>query len=69
MAPPKPETLAQDLDPLGRVETGFSPHMGADQGLIEALKEVVRLSASDLHVTSNAPPTLRMRCGVVAVEA
>ena len=60
MAPPSPDTLAEDIDPEGRVETGFSPHPGADQQLIAALQEVVRLTASDLHVTSNAPPMLRI---------
>lgn len=60
MAPPMPETLEKDIDPLGRVETGFVVHEGADPDLILALQEVVRLSASDLHVTSNAPPMLRI---------
>ena len=60
MAPPSPETLESDIDPLGRVETGFSAHPGASPDLIAALQEVVRLTASDLHVTSNAPPMLRV---------
>lgn len=60
MAPPSLETLLEDIDPLGRVETGFSPHPNADADLISALQEVVRLTASDLHVTSNAPPMLRI---------
>ncbi len=60
MAPPVMETLLEDIDPLGRVETGFKPHPTADSDLIAALQEVVRLTASDLHVTSNAPPMLRI---------
>ncbi len=60
MAPPVGAPLAEDLDPLGRVNAGFNPHPGADPDLINALQEVVRLTASDLHVTSNAPPMLRV---------
>ena len=64
MAPP----VLEDLDPLGRVDSGFTPHPGADAGLISALQEVVRLTASDLHVTSNAPPMLRIDGALGPVE-
>lgn len=60
MPPPSSDALLGDLDPLGRVGAGFSPHPGADPDLISALQEVVKLNASDLHVTSNAPPMLRI---------
>ena len=40
----------------------------ADRDLIAALSEVLRLSASDLHLTSNAPPMLRVDGGLRAVE-
>ncbi|TFB80800.1 type IV pilus twitching motility protein PilT [Terrimesophilobacter mesophilus] len=68
LAPPVMDTLLEDIDPLGRVETGFSPHPGADPDLIAALQEVVRLTASDLHVTSNAPPMLRVDGSLTPVE-
>lgn len=68
MAPPSLETLLEDIDPLGRVETGYSPHPNADPDLISALQEVVRLTASDLHVTSNAPPMLRIDGALQPVE-
>jgi len=54
------EPLEQDIDPSGHVETGSSAHPDADPQLISALKDVVGLIASDLHVTSNAPPMLRI---------
>lgn len=68
MAPPVLNTLLEDIDPLGRVETGFQPHPDADQHLIAALQEVVRLTASDLHVTSNAPPMLRIDGALQPIE-
>lgn len=71
MMPPVVATsapVAEDLDPLGRVNAGFTPHPGADAGLISALQEVVRLTASDLHVTSNAPPMLRVDGALTPVE-
>jgi twitching motility protein PilT len=68
MAPPVLDTLLEDIDPLGRVETGFSPHPDADPDLIAALQEVVRLTASDLHVTSNAPPMLRIDGALTPLE-
>ncbi|MEO7348363.1 MAG: type IV pilus twitching motility protein PilT, partial [Terrimesophilobacter sp.] len=51
-----------------RVETGYSPHPNADPDLISALQEVVRLTASDLHLTSNAPPMLRVDGALTPVE-
>ncbi len=60
MAPPSPETLEEDIDPSGHGETGFTLLPGANPDLIAALQDVVRLTASDLHVTSNAPPMLRI---------
>lgn len=68
LPPPVVETLLEDIDPLGRVNVGFSPHPGADADLISALQEVVRLTASDLHVTSNAPPMLRIDGSLTPVE-
>jgi twitching motility protein PilT len=68
MAPPVREALLEDIDPLGRVETGYSPHPDADPALIAALQEVVRLTASDLHVTSNAPPMLRIDGALTPIE-
>lgn len=68
LPPPVMETLLEDIDPLGRVETGFRPHPNADPDLIAALQEVVRLTASDLHVTSNAPPMLRIDGALQPVE-
>jgi twitching motility protein PilT len=68
MAPPVMEALLEDIDPLGRVETGFQPHPDADPDLIAALQDVVRLTASDLHVTSNAPPMLRIDGSLTPVE-
>ncbi len=68
LAPPTVHVVEHDLDPLGRVMTGFTPHSGADEGLISALQEVVRLTASDLHVTSNAPPMLRIDGALTPVE-
>ena len=38
---------------------------GPDPDLILALEEVLRTNASDLHVTTNAPPMLRMDGGLV----
>jgi twitching motility protein PilT len=37
-----------------------TPHTGADPDLIAALQEVLMASASDLHVTVNAPPMIRV---------
>ncbi len=68
MAPPVVDHLLQDLDPLGRVDAGFVPHPGADADLVAALQEVVRLTASDLHVTSNAPPMLRIDGALTPIE-
>lgn len=68
MAPPDRDTLLSDIDPMGRVETGFAPHAKANPDLISALQEVVRLTASDLHVTSNAPPMLRVDGSLTPVE-
>ena len=68
IVPPVVDSKLGDLDPLGRVETGFSPHPGADPDLIAALQDVVRLTASDLHVTSNAPPMLRIDGALQSVE-
>ena len=68
MAPPRMDALLDDIDPLGRIETGFQPHPDADPDLIAALQEVVRLTASDLHVTSNAPPMLRIDGSLTPVE-
>ncbi len=68
MAPPVLDTLLEDIDPEGRVETGYQPHPDADPALIAALQEVVRLTASDLHVTSNAPPMLRIDGALTPIE-
>lgn len=68
MAPPVLDTLLEDIDPEGRIETGYHPHPEADPDLIAALQEVVRLTASDLHVTSNAPPMLRIDGSLTPVE-
>ncbi len=68
MAPPSRDTLLADIDPMGRVETGYSSHAKANPDLISALQEVVRLTASDLHVTSNAPPMLRVDGSLTPVE-
>ncbi len=40
----------------------------ADKALITALSEVLRSKASDLHLTSNAPPMLRVDGGLRPVE-
>ncbi len=40
----------------------------ADRALIGALSEVLRMRASDLHLTSNAPPMLRVDGGLRPVE-
>lgn len=68
MAPPVLDTLLEDIDPEGRIETGYQPHPDADPDLIAALQEVVRLTASDLHVTSNAPPMLRIDGALTPIE-
>ncbi|MCW5945115.1 MAG: type IV pilus twitching motility protein PilT [Cryobacterium sp.] len=68
MAPPFRDTLLTDIDPSGKVETGYAPHAQANPDLIAALQEVVRLTASDLHVTSNAPPMLRIDGSLTPVE-
>ncbi|MCC7128025.1 MAG: type IV pilus twitching motility protein PilT, partial [Microbacteriaceae bacterium] len=68
LAPPSRDTLLTDIDPMGRVETGFSPLGKANPDLVAALQEVVRLTASDLHVTSNAPPMLRVDGSLTPVE-
>ncbi len=68
MAPPVVDTLLADIDPEGRIETGYQPHPEADPDLIAALQEVVRLTASDLHVTSNAPPMLRIDGALTPLE-
>ena len=54
------EPLEEDIDPSGRADTGATERANADPKLISALQDVVRLIASDLHVTSNAPPMLRV---------
>ncbi|MEY2849453.1 MAG: hypothetical protein RI885_2120 [Actinomycetota bacterium] len=40
----------------------------ADRALIDALSEVLRTRASDLHLTSNAPPMLRVDGGLRPIE-
>lgn len=54
------EPLEADIDPSGRIDTGSTQHANADPRLISALQDVVRLIASDLHVTSNSTPMLRV---------
>ena len=52
-------------------EAGIDPILApdtADRDLIAALSEVLRSRASDLHLTSNAPPMLRIDGGLRAVE-
>jgi len=61
------EPLEEDIDPSGRVDTGATDRPDADPRLISALQDVVRLIASDLHVTSNAPPMLRIDGALQAV--
>jgi len=68
MAPPVLETLLEDIDPLGRVQSNFKPNPNADPDLLAALQAVVRLTASDLHVTSNAPPMIRVDGALQPVE-
>jgi len=48
--------------PAGQAEIGFTRHARevADADLITALAQVVYQGASDLHVTADAPPTVRV---------
>ncbi len=65
------------LPPTGKAVSGFAgedddePILApstADRSLIAALSEVLRMRASDLHLTSNAPPMLRVDGGLRPVE-
>ncbi|MDM7889283.1 type IV pilus twitching motility protein PilT [Curtobacterium sp. RHCJP20] len=50
------------VDPASHPEIGFTRHARevADADLITALSQVVYQGASDLHVTADAPPTVRV---------
>ncbi|MDJ0334124.1 type IV pilus twitching motility protein PilT [Salinibacterium sp. G-O1] len=54
------EPLESDIDPSGDINVGTTEHPEASPQLIDALRAVLRLTASDLHVSSNAPPMLRI---------
>ncbi|MDO7882845.1 type IV pilus twitching motility protein PilT [Antiquaquibacter soli] len=66
-APPSPAAAAPDLSafpppaaPIPHEATRASSKSGADQDLMAALQEVLMSGASDLHVTVNAPPMIRV---------
>lgn len=46
--------------PIADFAERIPPHPGADRDLLMALHEVLMSSASDLHVTVNAPPMIRV---------
>ncbi len=57
-----PATSGHAVDPASHPEIGFTRHARevADADLITALSQVVYQGASDLHVTADAPPTVRV---------
>jgi twitching motility protein PilT len=58
-----------DSDLTTRPHSGTSDHhLTADPDLIAALQQVLILGASDLHLTSNAAPTVRVDGGLRPIE-
>ena len=58
-----------DSDLTARTHAGTSDHhLNADPDLIAALQQVLILGASDLHLTSNAAPTVRVDGGLRPIE-
>ncbi|MCU1420134.1 MAG: type pili twitching motility protein PilT, partial [Mycetocola sp.] len=78
-APSEPPTSRSELNRLaqeaatsaGRSQYGQpepEPVALREFSLAEALHTVVRLKASDLHVTADAPPMIRVNGGLIAIE-
>ncbi|MGX5682081.1 type IV pilus twitching motility protein PilT [Schumannella luteola] len=55
--------------PIPHEATRASSKSGADQDLMAALQEVLMSGASDLHVTVNAPPMIRVDGGLRPIAA
>lgn len=66
-APPAASAVPVAVDPSDYADPILAPAT-ADRELIAALSEVLRTRASDLHLTSNAPPMLRVDGGLRPVE-
>jgi twitching motility protein PilT len=74
-----PDAAAVDNAPPRRVDPAPQPAIGeaqratttdgADADLIAALEQVVLLGASDLHVTANTAPTIRLHGGLQQLPA
>lgn len=64
---PPPELPVEDLSsapPPDAPPVLITPRTGADPDLVAALQEVLLAGASDLHVTVNAPPMIRIDGGL-----
>jgi twitching motility protein PilT len=62
-----PPPIAPDSKPFEN-ESSRASRSQADPELIAALQEVLMSAASDLHVTSNAPPMIRVDGGLRPIE-
>jgi twitching motility protein PilT len=67
--PPSLAAAPPPVAPAVEFPTQTSPRTGADPDLIAALQEVLMSSASDLHVTVNAPPMIRVDGSLRQVSA
>ncbi|WP_281289381.1 type IV pilus twitching motility protein PilT [Lacisediminihabitans profunda] len=66
LPPPEYTAPPEDYSPGG--SSSHAPRENADPDLVYALQQVVLLGASDLHLTSNAPPMIRIDGGLRPIE-
>jgi twitching motility protein PilT len=71
--PPRPESLSSVPEPYiavldDGIEHKQSPLGDVDPGLLQAMQEVLLTAASDLHVSSNAAPMVRIDGALFPIE-
>ncbi|MFZ2964013.1 MAG: type IV pilus twitching motility protein PilT [Rhodoglobus sp.] len=64
VAPTLASAPPPEVPPVAAEQARTVPRSGADPDLIAALQEVLMAGASDLHVTVNAPPMIRVDGGL-----
>ena len=66
--PPPENTAPAEDEPAPGKTAAHAPRENADPDLVYALQQVVMLGASDLHLTSNAAPMIRIDGGLRPLE-
>lgn len=61
-------TAQSRFEPTGEAAPELPEPLGDEQDLLVALQWVVRVGASDLHVTADSPPTMRVDGSLVPLE-